>query len=173
MEQLKQAALAISIFAAVYDAFTGRIPNWLTFSAITLGLGARFYFEGRAGVVEGSLGVVVAFALFAPLFFFGMMGGGDVKLLMAVGALLNMIFVAKVALVSILVGGVYALIDTAARGRLAHIFRVIQALLLGWLRPQEAKDMVDSKRKFPFGFAIAVAVAVVIASDQWKFGFGW
>jgi prepilin peptidase CpaA len=166
LEELKQTALFVTIFAAIYDVLTGRIPNWLTFSTIILALLARVFLEGMSGLGQGALATVSGFGLYLPLFYFGVMGGGDVKLLMAVGALTSVMFVSQTAIVAIMVGGVYALVDTLARGRLLHIFRVTQGLLLGWLRPRDAKDMVDGKRKFPFGFAIAAAVALLLVWER-------
>lgn len=169
MEQLKLVVLALCIFAAVFDLLTKRIPNWLTLPGMLCGLGAQFFFIGITGLQHGLLGVLVAFALFYPLFLFRMMGGGDVKLLMLIGAFTSLMFTIYVAAAAIIVGGVYALIDTLLRGRLLHILRVIKSFFIGWLTRDQARDMIDETRKFSFGVALALGFASVYFLEQWGY----
>lgn len=163
MEKLTSLALAISLFAGVYDWLTQRIPNWLTAPAVILGLGAHFFYAGWHGFFDGILGIFAGFAFFAPMYFLKWMGAGDVKLLMAIGALTSWIFCAYVAIASIFVGAAYALFDTIRVGRFFLFIRSIARFLMSLFIP----DMVVEKpklsdRKFSFGMAIAVAVGVVI-----------
>jgi prepilin peptidase CpaA len=73
--------LAVGAFT---DLRWGRLPNWLTFSMMALGL--------AAGIVAGApfappLGLLAAFALHYPLWVAGIQRGGDAKLMMGLGAL--------------------------------------------------------------------------------------
>lgn len=85
----------VLLAAAVVDVRTGRVPNWLTLPAILIGLllhaGAGLAEGGWGGLQEGlaasGLGLLAAFVPFAVIFFAGGIGGGDVKLMTAVGAL--------------------------------------------------------------------------------------
>lgn len=75
-------ATIVAVIAAVCDCKTRKIPNWLTFSAVSIGVIATFLQGWREGL---SLLVVLSI-----LFFFGMLrllGMGDLKLLMALAAL--------------------------------------------------------------------------------------
>lgn len=72
------AAILVSGIAAAVDARTGIIPNTLTFPAIALGLLAG----SPAGVVVCATPALLLFAR-------GKLGGGDVKLLAAMGGLLG------------------------------------------------------------------------------------
>lgn len=89
------AAVLVTALAAAYDLKTGHIPNWLTFGSLIGALvarGALGAYHGGAlgfglGVGEALLGVLVCGAVPALVFFRGGMGGGDVKLFAALGAL--------------------------------------------------------------------------------------
>ena len=74
------------VVAAYLDLRDRRIPNWLTGTGVLVGLGSNYYQSGWPGLRNGLLGLSAAFALYALLFALRAMGGGDVKLMAAVGA---------------------------------------------------------------------------------------
>ena len=86
---------AVVIVAAITDLRTGRIYNWLVYPAIALGLAlgaAGGAMDGGsdgalAGLKDHALGAGFAFGVLVLCFAIGGMGGGDVKLMAAVGAL--------------------------------------------------------------------------------------
>jgi prepilin peptidase CpaA len=81
------AMLLIALIASASDLRTGLIPNWLTFPTLIVAplMGAAF--DGTRGLVGSLLGIVICGLV--PLVFhrLGAMGGGDVKLFAALGAL--------------------------------------------------------------------------------------
>lgn len=168
MEQLSgtlsSAAFAISVLGGVHDLLTRRIPNWLTFPAAALGLAAQVWLAGFAGLLDGFLGLLLGFALFFPIYLFGHMGAGDVKLQMAVGAWLGWWLGLHVAVGAVILGAAYALVEIVFRGRLVAVvkntYSFLRALLVPGLVVEKLK--VDEKRKFAFGICIAGAVGVVI-----------
>ncbi len=123
MEQLGAFAFACGLLGGVYDLLTKRIPNWITFGGAGLGFAMQIYYGGFPGALHSLLGMLVALLLFLPIYVFGYMGAGDVKLLMAVGAWLNGIHILYVAIGSILVGACYALGEIIWRGRLLAVVR--------------------------------------------------
>jgi prepilin peptidase CpaA len=88
-------ALAVALAAAITDLRTGHMPNPLTLGALggalVLHLGHGAYVGGFAGALEeGGRALLGALACsVVPLFLFvkGGIGGGDVKLFAALGAL--------------------------------------------------------------------------------------
>jgi prepilin peptidase CpaA len=90
------AAAAVSGVAALTDAVTGRIPNWLTWGALAGALlwhfayGWHFAQVAQAGLFElaKAFGGMLLCAA-APVFLYWKraIGGGDVKLFAAIGAL--------------------------------------------------------------------------------------
>jgi prepilin peptidase CpaA len=91
------AALVVTGIAAVFDVRTGHVPNRLTLGALAAALAAHAGAGALHGGARGAfssfgaslLGAVVCAALPVALFYARAMGGGDVKLFAAVGALLG------------------------------------------------------------------------------------
>ena len=83
-------ALIWLIFATICDIKTREIPDWLNYSLIAIGLGLRFIFsfsEGFNLFLYGLLGVGVFFLFGSAMYYGRQWGGGDVKLLMGMGAM--------------------------------------------------------------------------------------
>lgn len=164
MEQLSHAAFAVSLLGGVHDLLTRKIPNWLTFPAMFVGVAAQVWVFGWAGALDGSLGLLLGFVLFFPIYAFGYMGAGDVKLLMAVGAWLGWHNCLKIAVVSVIFGAVYAFFEIIWRGRLMAVayntYSFLRALFVPGLVAEKLR--VDQSRKFAFGICIALAVAGLI-----------
>ncbi len=104
--------------AVATDIRKGLIYNWLTVPAIFAGLLLAVWQSGWAGLGLSLLGMLIGGGgLFLP-FYWRMMGGGDVKLMAAVGALMGPCFVGETLLASILVGGVMGFGLMIVRGKL-------------------------------------------------------
>jgi len=92
------AAVMVAVVAAWTDWRTGHIPNWLTFGAIAVGPIGHVVYELSYGatkqeaITEGCYSIVGAFACGAiPLLLYvrSAIGGGDIKLLVGLGAILQ------------------------------------------------------------------------------------
>lgn len=116
---LHGSLLALVLFpAAIYDGLYRRIPNWLTFPAMALGLALNGILHGLQGITFSAVGMGIALILYGALFFLRGMGAGDVKLMMAVGAIVgprNWAGVAVCTAVLGLIAGI-CLIVTKRRG---------------------------------------------------------
>ncbi len=111
--------VAVLIVGALFDIRRRRIPNWLTFPAVAVGLAHHVYGSGAPGLLFSLAGASLGLAVFAPFYLMGGTGAGDVKLMAAVGALLGPAGLFRSALCTALVGGVYAglLLVSSRRGR--------------------------------------------------------
>lgn len=158
---------AISVAAAACDIARGRIYNWLTLPALLAGLACAFALLGWAGLLSGALGVATGLAVFGWMFGIGMMGGGDVKLLMALGAWGGFEFTLKTGFLSIMLGGVMAIAMLAVKGTLLDFARRLYRFLMTiFIRELEVeKPRLDKSGTMPFGIPIAVSATWIAAAD--------
>lgn len=160
------AALVLVTIAAVLDIRSHRIPNWLTYPAWALGLGLGLL----SGGLDGALNSVAGFAAtFVPLFLMfmgGSIGGGDVKLMGGVGALLGFPAGLNALISSILVGGFFAAVILLWQGRLFPILKY--AASTAWSKINPAHLPVEAppehRDSFPFGVAIALGTCLTVIS---------
>jgi len=171
---LEGILLGIVATAAVIDFRTRRIPNWLTLSAVLLGLALQVVFHGLPGLLRGFLGLLVGAGLFFVPFALGGMGPGDVKLMAAVGAFLGPPGALWAALMTGVAGGVLALVWAAVHGRLARACQRTGELVGAAVDPRRRAAQgglpsleKDANWSIPYGVAIAFGVALSI---WWRSG---
>ena len=116
--------IALLLTAAVIDLRRRRIPNWLTAAIAACGLAQSFAPALRTVTpTQAALGLLVGFALPLVPFILNAIGGGDVKLLAAVGAWVGPLNILIVFLLKDLVGLLLVLVQAAAQGRLRALAR--------------------------------------------------
>src|SRR5215207_6260115 len=108
---------ALLSWAAVHDVRTRRIPNLLNVVLFLGGLLVSFAAEWRVSPAYAGLGALAGFALPLPLFVIGAVGGGDVKILTALGTWLGPVGVLYVFLARAAVGLPIIITQAAAQGR--------------------------------------------------------
>jgi prepilin peptidase CpaA len=142
-------ALMIGFAACVTDVRSRRIPNLLTFGAAVAGIVVHVTLSGWSGFLLSVGGWFLGLALFLPFFVLGGMGGGDVKLLAALGAWLGPRDAFFLAIYASMAGGVMAIAVAGSRGYLTTAFRNVWTLLNYWRlvgpRPMPAVTLEDSR----------------------------
>ncbi len=106
---------AMLIVAAVGDLRTRIIPNWLNAAVALLAI-PFWWLTGLAFWPEVAAQIAVAailFALFAAAFHFGMIGGGDVKLVAALALWLPLGAVVKLLVIMSTAGGALSIVMLA------------------------------------------------------------
>lgn len=79
----------ILIIASWIDLKQHRIPNFLTFSALIVGISLQLLLHGWEGLVFSLGGMAIGLLILIPFYIKGGMGAGDVKLMAAAGAFLG------------------------------------------------------------------------------------
>ena len=125
-------AIGIAIVACVFDVRTRRIPNALTFSAALAGLIFHVAISGQAGAQLAGGGWVVGLLMLLPFFLLGGMGGGDIKLVAALGAWLGPSQTFWLAIYAGLAGGVMGVIVAASHGYLRTAIANVSAMFGYW-----------------------------------------
>ena len=127
MRLLEIAAIAVAVAACAFDVSRQRIPNALTFGAAAAALITAAVIGGVSGFGVSAAGWLTGLVLFLPVYAVGGMGGGDVKLLAALGAWLG-----PAALYTAIAGAVLAIIIMVAKQCVRQTLSNINMMLLHW-----------------------------------------
>jgi prepilin peptidase CpaA len=160
-----------AIIAGWTDWRSRRIPNWLTVPALILGIAANTLAHGWTGAKESLLGAGLGLGLLLPFFLLRSLGGGDWKLVGALGAFLGPPRLIIVLVATILVAGAMAVILIIWKKRVGRTLRnlahlVVSLFTLHLPGPELSLDNPDSL-KVPFGVAVAVAVVLYTVGQAW------
>jgi prepilin peptidase CpaA len=132
MSPVHICTLTIAGAACVTDLQTRRIPNVLTFGAALAGLVYQFATGGVEALGQAALGWLLGAIVFSLPFALGGLGGGDVKLLAALGSWLGPADALWLVLYTGVAGGVMALVVSAFYGYLGTAVQNIKLLLCHW-----------------------------------------
>lgn len=153
---------ATTAVAALTDLRSRTIPNWLVAAGILLGFALNIFLGGWQGALDALLGFALAIGIYLPLYLLRAMGGGDLKLMAAVGALVGPSDWFSIFVFASLLGAVIALGLMFLRGSAQRTFdniRFIVANLLHFRAPYAANPDLDiaspKALTMPHGVAIA------------------
>ncbi len=111
-------AVACALVSSVFDVKSRRIPNFITFPSILLGLAMHLALGGWKQLLSSLAAGLICGVVFLIFYIAGGMGAGDVKLITAVGCIAGMPHVAYLLVLTALSGGAMAIVLALARGRL-------------------------------------------------------
>jgi prepilin peptidase CpaA len=159
------AVLCFIVMAALMDWQQRRIPNRLNFVAMVVALTLQVVTSGLDGLIAGLLGVTVGLAVLFLPFAAGMVGGGDVKFIAAVGAFLGWKTTLAGLAVGVVLGGVAGAVTLVRRGRLGLALRGLRSDLLcisNGVRPTTLKTSCVTET-IPYGVFLAMGIASYLA----------
>lgn len=116
-------SLAVLIIATITDLKTYEVPDWLNYAGITAGIGIHLIFSLQQWswwpIASSLIGLAITFGLASLMFYTGQWGGGDAKLLMAMGALIGfqadkMAFGTSYLINLVFIGGAWGLLYSAS-----------------------------------------------------------
>lgn len=160
---------AMATVAAFTDLRARIIPNWLVIAGVVAGVGLNVALGGWHGLLSSVLGFGLAAIVSVPLFILRGTGGGDVKLMAAVGSMTGPQNWLVIFVFSSLVGGVWAIClilqSRSTRGVIWSVLHIAKELVHGRLpfRSQPNLDIGNQKsQSLPRGAVIAAAVALFL-----------
>lgn len=181
MDPIIFATVALSLaVATVIDLRSQRIPNVLTVPTALAALAYHLLIQGPGGLWVSLAGLGLGLGLMLAPFLFRVMGGGDVKLMAAVGAWVGPQVVLVAFLLTSLAGGLYALAvlagrSEALRGTLARLRPALYATCAtGEFHFQPAPtSSADSVGLPKLCYGLAIAVGTVAAMTRAVLTSGW
>jgi prepilin peptidase CpaA len=162
--------VVILVLVAMYSDFRWRkIPNCLTLPAIALGLFLNFLGNSWNGLIFAFFGLLVGMALLMLPYLLGGMGGGDVKFMGALGALLGSYSVLNVFLYATLIGGAIALVVAIANKRLIDTFKRLWLLfkcIFLFRAPLAGAGLFKKSIAIPYGLAIGAGTFIYLVAGK-------
>jgi len=165
--------LAVCAFAALSDFRTGLIPNWLTLGALLAGvLGHLVYgsllVDAWTGLHEGAASVAgLVLCALAPglLYWKGAMGGGDLKLFAAIGALCQPLVGIEIQMYALVVAAIIAPARLAYEGQLLRVMAGTLSVALNPFLPRARQRSLPPQAltSFRLGPAIFAGATLSVA----------
>lgn len=163
------AFVIVMVLAAFLDLRSRRIPNALTVTGVALALLLRAPL-GWAALADGLLGAGLALLLTVPFFLVKALGGGDVKLMAAVGAFMGPVELVGACLLIGLLGGIVALVEAIRRGALRTVLINVSYMVIRLVSPlrRELSPTLTS----PAAMTIPYGVPIALGALAWWFSGG-
>jgi prepilin peptidase CpaA len=156
--------IALILVAAAYDVLYRRIPNWLTLSGVITGIALNtFLYRGWPGFRLSLFGLTVSFAGYFLLYSLRAMGGGDVKLMAAIGALVGVRDWFGIFIITAIIGGIAGLAMLSTGGRLKKTLWNVGFILSEMRRGRPAyvrREQLDVKNPESFGLPHGAMIAL-------------
>ena len=161
---LDYVLILLVTLASLFDLRLGKIPNALTYPACIFGLGFAATTWNWSAFSSSLLGLAVGFLPLFGLYLIGGLGGGDVKLMAAVGALMGYSFTLNALITSILVGGLIALLHVIWEGKLWQAVRFLATTVGRVFIPCLHREPLATRQNVPFGVAICLGSFLTLVS---------
>lgn len=169
---------AIWILAAVFALAAGitdlrwrRIPNWLTYPAIPCAILLHTLAGGWRGAVKSLEGAALGLGILLIFVLIRSLGGGDWKLVGALGAFFGSSRLIEVLIYTLLINGLMALAMIIWTKRTRQTARNIGRMFAAFFHLHLPGDdlSIDNPQaaKVPFGIAAAIAVLLYTAWQPW------
>ncbi len=138
--------LAFVCACCASDLRTRRIPNALSGFGIALGVALNWAHAGASGVASSIVGISLITTILLAPFALGGIGGGDVKMMAAVGAFLGPRLAMFGLAAGTVLGGVVMALHLARVGRLLEKLRSLGAMIASVVTTQTLAGLHVSAR---------------------------
>lgn len=162
--------VVVLVAAAITDLRTGRILNIVTYPAIAAGLvghtlgGGIFGDEKSIGLAGSAGGLAVGFLPLLVAWLAGGIGGGDAKLMGAVGALAGVSLALSAMVYGLLVAAAMAIfVMIRRRIAMATLSRIWRFLYLSFTPGKGAEPSGPESPTVAFGLALCMGSAAALA----------
>jgi prepilin peptidase CpaA len=170
---LLDGGVIAALLGAYFDVTSARIPNRLTYAAMLTALLLRLGLLGWRSCLEGLAGLLVCGGLFFVLFMIHAMGGGDVKMMAAVGAWVGLRNSGTALIVCALAGGLialgYVVVLRRYRTTLTNLVSLVRFHSMRGAQQHPELNLSNAGAvRMPYGVAIAAGAVGTLISTVWK-----
>lgn len=162
-----QVSLAVSLIlitgcAVLDDLYRGRISNGIIVTGLFWGAAYQLLNRGLVGLICFLGGVFLPLLLLAGLYYFRMIGGGDLKLFAVIGGFLGPAEVFFCMVTTILLGGLIALFLMLHRQNFFERMLFLSTYLAAYSRERRWRSyLAQTGAEARFCFSIPVFLAVL------------
>ena len=169
--------IALLAAAAVTDVRSGRIPNWLTYPVVAAGLIVHTLLGGLTGhsapmgertvhamgLADALAGLAAGFLPMLAAYLAGGVGGGDAKLMAAVGALTGWRFTLEAMFWGFLAAALMAVLVMVRRKIVRRtLARLGRFLYLALTPTKPAAPVAADSPRIPFGLAMCLGAGATL-----------
>ena len=153
------------------DVRTRRIPNAVTGPAIVLGAALNLFHGGLHGLVYALSGLLITVVILLGPFALGGIGGGDVKMMGAVGALLGPRLAFLGLALGMILGGAIMILHLGRLGRLGQKLRATASMfsaaaVTGSLAPLRLSADQPGAIALPYSVPLGLGTLAVLLLAQ-------
>lgn len=153
----------ILVIACYTDLDRKKVYNWNTLPGMLLGFVLHAAIDGKAGFFSSLLGCGLGLGLFGIVYLMGGMGGGDVKLAGAIGALGGISLAWWCIFYSAIVGGAIAVVTLVWQGKLKQGLLTVGRSMLKLKSPEASPT--ESYGEIPYGVAMVIGTFMAVARE--------
>lgn len=158
--------ILIAVLAAESDLLWRTIPNTLVLGGMLCGMAGSVVSGGLPGLGKSLCGMALPFLMLSVLFYFHMIGAGDIKLFMAAGSFAGPSGILQILVNSFLAGGVFSLVILIKRDNFiprlhylaGYIVQLRQQSLRFKERPASYLDGTGEDGRFCFALPIGLCI---------------
>jgi len=164
-------AAAFALTAGITDFRYRKIPNWLTYPAIPIAVLLHWIIAGGHAAILSLGGAAVGLGVLLPFVLLGGLGGGDWKLVGALGAFFEPRRLVPVLILTFMINGIMALALVLWKKRVGQTARNVGRItgaMFTFRSPGRDLSIDNSEaEKVPFGIAAAIATLLFVAAQRW------
>ena len=153
--------ILICFICAVTDWKNGKVYNKVTYPGILLGL-IISVFSTSPNFPQSLVGALGSF-LFYGLFWGRGLGAGDIKLMIAVGALQGITFVIFASLYILCIAGIFSIFHLAWKGKLIPVLKWVLLSMISIVVPGSSAPKLSNEEINTIPFAPFILVGVGLA----------
>lgn len=166
MNDLRMISLfCLTVAAVLDDLWSGRISNAIIVTGILWGGASQLFLRGAAGLLFFLGGLCLPAVLFAAVFYFRMLGAGDIKLMCAAGSFMGPSVCFSFIVYSVLFGAVISLAIMVRRHTFGQRLIFFSKYFNEYSREKQWKSYLentDTEAKFCFSIPVLLSVLCFI-----------